>query len=118
MVEESMTTLSLLSNAELLDEAQRLAASECQATAALAGAVGCFDSRAIPAAVRRAVWGRDEGRCAFVGTHGRCRETAFLEYHHRQPFAAGGKATVENIELRCLRRRSGLREGGPRSQCL
>ena len=28
-------------------------------------------------------------------------EPAFLEYHHRQPFAAGGKATVENIELRC-----------------
>ena len=65
------------------------------------GAVECSDSRAIPAAVRRAVWARDGGRCAFVGTHGRCTETAFLEYHHRQPFAAGGKATVENIELRC-----------------
>ena len=35
MVEESMTTLSLLSNAELLDEAQRLAANEYQSTAAL-----------------------------------------------------------------------------------
>ena len=64
-------------------------------------AVECSDSRAIPAAVRRAVWARDGGRCAFVGTHGRCTETAFLEYHHRQPFAAGGRATVENIELRC-----------------
>lgn len=64
-------------------------------------AVECSDSRDIPAAVRRAVWARDAGRCAFVGTHGRCTETAFLEYHHRQPFAAGGKATVENIELRC-----------------
>lgn len=52
-------------------------------------------------ACRDAVWARDGGRCAFVGTHGRCTETAFLEYHHRQPFAAGGKATVENIELRC-----------------
>ena len=30
-----MSTLSMLSNAELLEEAQRLAASECQATAAL-----------------------------------------------------------------------------------
>ena len=65
------------------------------------GAAESSDSRAIPAAVRRAVWARDGGRCAFVGTHGRCTETAFLEYHHRQPFAAGGKATVENIELRC-----------------
>ena len=65
------------------------------------GAVECSDSRDIPAAVRRMAWMRDGGRCAFVGTHGRCTETAFLEYHHRQPFAAGGKATVENIELRC-----------------
>ena len=59
------------------------------------------DSRGIPAAVRRAVWKRDGGQCAFVGPHGRCSERAFLEYHHRQPFAAGGKATVDNIELRC-----------------
>jgi hypothetical protein len=58
-------------------------------------------ARQIPAAVRREVWKRDEGRCAFVGTHGRCRETAFLEFHHVQPFAAGGRATVENIALRC-----------------
>ena len=65
------------------------------------GAVEHSDSRSIPAAVRRAVWTRDGGRCAFVGTHGRCGETAFLEYHHLQPYAAGGKATVENIELRC-----------------
>ena len=59
------------------------------------------NSRDIPARVRRAVFARDGGRCAFVGTHGRCTETAFLEYHHCQPFADGGKATVENIELRC-----------------
>ena len=55
------------------------------------GAVECSDSRDIPAAVRRAVWVRDGGRCAFVGTRGRCTETAFLEYHHRQPFAAEAK---------------------------
>jgi hypothetical protein len=65
------------------------------------GDVASSGSRDIPAAVRRAVWARDGGRCAFVGTHGRCTETAFLEYHHREPFAVGGKATVENIELRC-----------------
>lgn len=58
-------------------------------------------SRTIPAAVRRAVWRRDEGRCAFIGTQGRCTETAFLEFHHVQPYAEGGSATVENIELRC-----------------
>ena len=58
-------------------------------------------SRYIPAAVRRAVWRRDGGCCAFVGTEGRCGERAFLELHHVEPYAVGGAATVENIELRC-----------------
>ena len=58
-------------------------------------------SRRIPAAVRREVWRRDEGRCAFVGTRGRCAETSFLEFHHVEPYAVGGNATVENIQLRC-----------------
>jgi hypothetical protein len=57
--------------------------------------------RHIPAAVRRAVWQRDEGRCAFVGRTGRCRETAFLEFHHVAPYALGGAATADNIQLRC-----------------
>ena len=58
-------------------------------------------SRHIPAAVRRAVWRRDAGRCGFIGTAGRCSETAFLEFHHVKPYADGGAASVENIELRC-----------------
>jgi hypothetical protein len=59
-------------------------------------------SRHIPASVRRAVWARDGGRCAFVAPDGRrCGETAFLEFHHVRPYARGGPATVENIELRC-----------------
>jgi hypothetical protein len=59
------------------------------------------DSRHIPAAVRRAVADRDKGQCAFVGTQGRCSERGFLEFHHVVPFAAGGIATADNIELRC-----------------
>jgi hypothetical protein len=58
-------------------------------------------SRHIPAAVRREVWRRDGARCAFVGTVGRCAERGFLELHHIVPFARGGQATVDNIELRC-----------------
>jgi 5-methylcytosine-specific restriction endonuclease McrA len=58
-------------------------------------------SRHIPSAIKRAVWQRDGGRCAFEGRQGRCTETGFLEYHHVVPFAAGGEATVPNIELRC-----------------
>ena len=58
-------------------------------------------SRHIPAAVRRTVWARDGGRCAFLGTDGRCRETGFLEFHHVIPFARGGPTTPDNLELRC-----------------
>lgn len=58
-------------------------------------------SRHIPAAVKREVWTRDGGQCAFVGTQGRCTETGFLEFHHVAPYAAGGAATGSNIELRC-----------------
>jgi hypothetical protein len=58
-------------------------------------------SRHIPASVKREVWRRDEGRCAYSGRDGRCTERSFLEYHHVQPYAAGGAATTANIELRC-----------------
>ena len=59
-------------------------------------------SRHIPAEVRRAVWLRDGGRCAFVSKDGhRCGETRFIEFHHVVPYAAGGLPTVENIQLRC-----------------
>jgi hypothetical protein len=59
-------------------------------------------SRHIPAEVKRAVWQRDLGRCAFVGTNGRrCPERGFLEFHHVRPYAVGGEATAKNIQLRC-----------------
>jgi len=58
-------------------------------------------TRHIPSAVKREVWHRDEGRCAFVRGTRRCAETAFLEFHHVVPYADGGAATVRNIELRC-----------------
>lgn len=58
-------------------------------------------SRHIPAAVKREVWRRDGGRCAFRGEQGRCCETGFLEFHHVVPYAEGGATTCENLELRC-----------------
>jgi hypothetical protein len=59
-------------------------------------------SRHVPAHVRRAVWLRDGGRCAFVSPRGRrCTERAFLEFHHREPHAVGGETTVANVSLRC-----------------
>ena len=60
------------------------------------------DSRDVAAEVKRAVWLRDRGRCAFIGASGhRCSERGFLEYHHVVPYAVGGKATIANIQLRC-----------------
>jgi hypothetical protein len=79
--------------------AQRKFAATAKPRSSAGTAVG---SRHIPAEVRREVWQRDGGRCAFVGTSGRrCPERAFLEFHHVRPYAAGGEATVKNIQLRC-----------------
>jgi hypothetical protein len=78
-------------------ERKKLAAAKHRrpATAATPG------SRYVPAAVKREVWARDEGRCAFVGAHGRCTERGFLELHHLVPFADGGATATANLELRC-----------------
>lgn len=62
---------------------------------------GQTNRRHIPAAVRREVWTRDGGRCAFEGSHGRCRETGRLEFHHVVPFAEGGLTETANLALRC-----------------
>jgi hypothetical protein len=58
-------------------------------------------SRHVPAAVRREVWKRDGGQCAFLGSAGKCTERGNLEFHHVIPFADGGPTTSENLQLRC-----------------
>jgi hypothetical protein len=78
-------------------EKTKLAATE-RPRATRASSTG---SRHIPAAVKREVWARDGGQCAFVGSHGRCTDRGFLEFHHVVPYAAGGQTTTENVELRC-----------------
>ena len=56
----------------------------------------------VPAAVKRAVYIRDRGRCAFAGKNGaRCNERAFVQFHHSDPKAVGGAGTVQNIRLMC-----------------
>ncbi len=60
------------------------------------------DSRYIPAAVKRAVWERDQGRCSFFDKRGRrCKERKHLEFHHRRPFARGGDHSIDNVALLC-----------------
>jgi hypothetical protein len=58
-------------------------------------------TRHIPASVKREVWRRDQGRCAYSSANRRCTETAFLEFHHVVPYVDGGAATLANIERRC-----------------
>jgi 5-methylcytosine-specific restriction endonuclease McrA len=58
-------------------------------------------SRHVPADVKRKVWARDEGRCTFVGTDGRCNARSFLELHHLVPYADGGATDATNLTLRC-----------------
>ena len=59
-------------------------------------------SRHVPASVKRAVWLRDDARCAFVAEGGRrCSQRAFLELHHVEPHGVGGETSAANLSLRC-----------------
>ena len=58
--------------------------------------------RHIPPDVRRAVWLRDGGQCAFIGTGGmRCSCTRGIEFEVLTPVEPGGKWTVEDVRLLC-----------------
>jgi len=59
-------------------------------------------SRHVPAAVRRAVYERDGGRCRYVNERGRrCTAREGLEFHHRHPFAFGGHHSPDGMALLC-----------------
>jgi len=63
---------------------------------------GHSSGRHVPEAVKREVWKRDGGRCAFVSAAGRrCESRWQIEYDHELAFARGGEATVDNIRLLC-----------------
>jgi hypothetical protein len=52
--------------------------------------------------LRRYVWERDGGRCAFVSADGhRCDSTRRLEIDHVRPVAMGGETKPENLRLLC-----------------
>jgi len=68
----------------------------------LAGTDTTPSSRHIPAAVRRLVYDRDGGRCAYRDKYGRrCAKRHDLEYHHKHPFARGGDHSPANLTLMC-----------------
>jgi 5-methylcytosine-specific restriction endonuclease McrA len=56
----------------------------------------------VPAAVRRAVWKRDEGRCIWpLDSGGICGSTRRVELDHIVPRALGGPSTADNCRLIC-----------------
>ncbi len=85
----------------LLKDLERKKLAQASRPRSAAAASATPGSRHVPAAVKREVWKRDGGQCAFVGSSGRCAERGFLEYHHVAPFAEGGATTSTNLQLRC-----------------
>jgi len=58
--------------------------------------------RRYPADVSRTVFLRDGKQCSFVSPDGRrCNARRCLELDHIDPYAVGGKCTIENLRLRC-----------------
>jgi hypothetical protein len=69
------------------------------------------NSRHIPNEVRRQVLARDGRRCTFVSELGRrCEARGGLEFHHKEPYARGGQATVTNVCLLCKAHNAWLAE--------
>jgi hypothetical protein len=59
-------------------------------------------SRHVPAAIRRAVWKRDRGRCTYVSESGRrCDTREFLEFDHADGWSNTRAHSIAAITLRC-----------------
>ena len=65
---------------------------------------GASNSRAIPMAIKRRVWQRDDGRCSYVDprTGRRCASRYLLQIDHEIPYALGGSAEPGNLRLLCF----------------
>jgi hypothetical protein len=63
--------------------------------------------RTVTTALRRALWARDR-HCSFPGCHNRC----YVDAHHIEHWANGGKTSLENLTLLCTFHHTLLHEGG------
>src|SRR6185436_3244700 len=64
-------------------------------------------TRAVPTAIRRALWSRDRG-CRFP----MCTNRRFVDAHHVHHWAQGGPTSVNNLVLLCSFHHRLLHEGG------
>jgi hypothetical protein len=62
----------------------------------------------VPAALRRALEHRDEGRCRFPG----CENRRWVDAHHIVHWARGGETKLDNLVLLCGRHHRLVHEGG------
>ena len=59
-------------------------------------------SRHVPNPIKRAVYERDGGRCAFTDERGkRCTEMAAIEFDHVDGFARTGRHDIDGVRLLC-----------------
>ena len=65
-------------------------------------------SRTVPAALRRALQQRDEGRCRFPG----CENRRWVDAHHIVHWARGGETKLDNLVLLCGHHHRLVHEGG------
>jgi hypothetical protein len=74
----------------------------------------------IPARIKRLIWLRDQGKCAYTNpeTGKICESRYFLEIDHVHPVALGGGNDPENLRLRCRahNQRSAVRIFGAREE--
>lgn len=98
IVERALTTLLV----ETKKRKVALTANPRRRESSRKGPVGVGHARGIPAKIRRRVYERDGGKCAFRDVQGRrCGSAWQVEFHHEVPFAKGGKHSIDNIQLRC-----------------
>jgi hypothetical protein len=64
-------------------------------------------TRVVPAAIRRALWARDQG-CRFPG----CGRTRFVDAHHVEHWSSGGETSLANLLLLCGTHHRLVHEGG------
>ena len=69
-------------------------------------------TRSLSRRVRRQVWERDGGQCAFEPPGGpRCQARGLLEFDHIRPWTLGGLSTADNLRLLCRAHNQAAAEG-------
>ncbi len=98
--------LAAVIEAAVTEKLERLEARRFGRTKSPRKSVSASDTtlrtRRVPAAAKRAVDERDEGRCRYVDAEGRrCTARVWVQLHHRIPWAVGGDHSPDNLSLLC-----------------